>query len=336
MSLMNSKNKHLLGLAGLSMILMLNGCGAFSGGGNKALMTLDESQLTMDEARILAAAQRSSLEEAYGADAFAVALQDADFEFYAKDSIAREIQRTFTLSCLAASEGIVLSEDDKNSLHEAAQSYLSSMAEGQEKNMSIQAEDIESAMEHYVLARRYSEGFRSINGVNSDPDQARVIRGKEIVVYYKDESDKADAKEEMNHIYELRQNGRSFTSLAAHYSQSPEINVQFSRGTYGDSEYEDAVFSVAEGTCSDILERTSDHAFVLFYCLDADVEDMTRRNEEEQIQVKIDTLIDNGIDKYLASHENSWNSQLWNALALTDESCESSADFYGLCESYLS
>ena len=322
----------------LMLIIVLSGCGSVTWIGNlfgsRAMMTIDEEELSSEAAKVLAAAQVKLIRDAYGEEAMETELADGTFASYAKESAAEAIQRTFILRCLADSEGISLSEDDQKEIENAVEAYRSSMEEGEDKKTDFSDEAIEEAIETVLLALRYESNICNIQGISADEEECRVIRGKQIVIYFSNEEEKAEAKNTMNHILELRQSGSSFTALCARYSQADETNVQFARGYFDDPDFDEAVFALSDGQSSEILERTSDSCFVIFYCLDSNVESMTEKNIEDAEEQECQTLIETAIEKYVSAHTSEWNTSAWNSIAILAEDMTSSADLYSICEGF--
>lgn len=313
----------------LLCVLFLTGCG-----GGKVRMasaeivftnTLSENEVfkveskvcTLSQAKLFLVNEKNQYEEAFGAELWKQKLEGQTMEEYIRNIAQNQLAQLKAMVLLAENRQLGLSEAEQEQVKKATEEYFSSLTTEEIEILHITKEEIQQFYEEYCLADKlYQELTSQVEEEISD-SEARVIVVQHIFLKKAEntEEEKQELQKRLKELKNQAEDGSSFSSLAAEYSDDRVIEYSFGRGEM-EQAFEEAAFSLAVGEISDVVETSS--GYHLIYCVnDYDV-DKTTTNKTTIIERRKQAAFDQVYQAFSKELISEINEKVWNSINFDD------------------
>lgn len=271
-------------LFSLAVLFMIAGC---KKNGPEIILTkgltkedvfmINEKICTKTEFLVWLANLENGYGDTFGNDLFNVTIDENSTvgEKY-KDAVLAKLSQIKAMSLMSKSQGIVLTDDEKNNIKSAAAEYYATLTDIDKISMNgVKQNTIETIYTDLYLANKvYEKLTQSVNPEISD-DEARSVSIKAILIktykidelgnhikYNSDEMN--DAYRRAFDIYTKLQEGESFDILAADYNEDDKVLYSFGRGEMPEA-IEEAAYNLSEGEVSSIIE--TEYGYHIIKCI---------------------------------------------------------------------
>ncbi len=250
-----------------SCIILLSAC---SNSAMMANISPDTFSYPRQQEMIIVANERNRYEKVYTDGIWDVKLENGDtFETYLLDQVLEFLTDLRTMNLLADNRDIVLTNNEKDSIAQLAESYYKSLTDDDREYIGASLEDVEAMYREYYIANKVvSELTKDVDMEVSD-SEAKVIHVRIIRL--------DDLKEAEDAYINVTSGDDDFASVARDISLDGGAEVEITREEL-DPVLEEAAFSLEEGEISPIVE--SDGSYYIFYCVDDYDVDATNLHKE--------------------------------------------------------
>ena len=292
-------------------------------GSNKTLMRIDGDQIPVSHARVYMLNYQNIYGKMYGADVMSSSAQAESFTKYIKDISLTALARTYTMSLLAAEQGITLGADELSKISDVASEYFASLSEEEISYLGIEEEDIAELYKEYTLANKvYDKITASVNLEVSD-DESRIIQAKQIFV-----TDEDAAKS----VAKALKKGSDFDVVAAQYNEADTVDVTFGRGDMPD-EVIQAAFELDDDEISGKIE--TDDGYYFIKCVNKFDESLSEERKTVIAKERKENAFNEVYDEFKASISSRIEASVWNSEALVSNEALQSDSFFEVFEKYL-
>lgn len=246
------------------------------------------------------------------------------YEQYIKKISMDEIARVYCMVALADSQGITLTDKQKELAQWAGEDCFKSLSEAEIAMLGITQEDLQDIYTKYALADKlYGSLVQNVNEEVSD-NEARIMEIRQIFT-----TDEALAKKALQDL----QADMEFSTVAANYNEAGEIAVTLQRGVLPE-EAESVVFSMENGETSELVR--TDQGYYIFYCDNKYDEEQTQLHKQDIVEQRRQEAFHSVYDPFVDSLHSQLNESVWDNISIREMEQYSYADFYVIYEKYLS
>ncbi|MCD8330710.1 MAG: peptidyl-prolyl cis-trans isomerase [Lachnospiraceae bacterium] len=317
----------------LACLLILSGCGFHfseilpgSSLSSKVLMEIDDESLSAGEGEVWLWALKTACESDYSKEIWSVNLEEGTAEDELKEAAKDYIREMFLASQMALTDGVTVPVEVQVQIETAAAYYMAALPADASSDTERQ-EAVAEAYTRLYLARTSHENALSASNVEITDEEARVVRVYQIVLSFETEDEKTTQKKRAKKIVSRVEKGTSsFAIQAVEYSDADTIELTVMRDQL-DRELETAVFALSDDEMSEVLE--TDDSYVIYYCVEENVEAETETHREELRTEKLESLYQDALEDYAEKADWEWNSSVWKGLSVTDEDA-ADVDFFGI------
>ena len=322
---------------------VLVGCGNGASGtsGSSAAadpaLTMEQGTITMDEARLYTYVMKSQYEAYYGNEIWNMEVQEGvTFGDSMKAMITDELVQMLILSSQAEDYGVSLSEDDKTSVDEYVESFMTSVGEDVMEEEGITEDAVRSIVEKSTLAGYVYQAMMDAEEVELTDDEkaeATCIKVQHILISTTEtvkqdeegnnvdmtdeeaEAYRTSQKELAEEVLQKAQSGEDFKTLADEYtSENAGFEFSFDKNGYDPVNYSymvepfyTAAWELGEGEISGLVE--SDYGYHIIKCISLNDEEATEaalsvledQRQSESLNEKLVAMIEEA--EYTVSSE---------------------------------
>ena len=322
----------------LSLILVLSAfCGCdrkvyiTTGLKNNEIFKLSGNPCSIGQIMLILMAEKNRYEADFGADIWQYENDnlDVNLEKEVKEKAKKQLAKLKTVELLADDYKIVLDDEEKELLKEAANEYYSSLTEKEVELLKVKEDDVLKLYTSFYIADLvYDKLTKDVNLEVSD-EEARVVKCKYIFI---DASDDLEAaRSEANEVYELLVAGNDFNSVAKQYSDSEEIDALFSRNTV-DANFEEEIFSLVQGQTSKVVEN--EDGCYIFICVSDYLEAETLANKDKIIAEYKKSEYEKIYIPFEAEQTFEFNTKVWEKVKLNKYSDVTTSSLYEVYNKY--
>ena len=322
----------------LSLILVLSvfcGCDRkvyiTTGLKNNEIFKLSGNPCSIGQIMLILMAEKNRYEADFGADIWQYENDnlDVNLEKEVKEKAKKQLAKLKTVELLADDYKIVLDDEEKELLKEAANEYYSSLTEKEVELLKVKEDDVLKLYTSFYIADLvYDKLTKDVNLEVSD-EEARVVKCKYIFI---DASDDLEAaRSEANEVYELLVAGNDFNSVAKQYSDSEEIDALFSRNTV-DANFEEEIFSLVQGQTSKVVEN--EDGCYIFICVSDYLEAETLANKDKIIAEYKKSEYEKIYIPFESEQTFEFNTKVWEKVKLNKYSDVTTSSLYEVYNKY--
>ena len=315
--------KKCIGILLLTGAMLFTGCAierdnmmVLISGSNQDLMKIGESACPLSYAKVFLANYQNLYGEAYGIDLWNRSDEELPLDEYVKETAVSSLARIFSMNALAEESGIVSNEEDMEKATLAAKEYYDSLSREEVEWMEIDPEGLTDLYLRYALAEKlYKSLTKDVNHEISE-DEARVMTIQEI---YTTDREAAEAGKK------ALSDGTDFATLAAQYTENPQVERNIKRGVLP-APVEEAAYSLDSGEITDMVETENGWYFVK--CINKNIEDLTAENKLVIAENREKEASDDVYEKYVSKLPSVLNDDLFQSMEpLTDGSITTDSFF---------
>ena len=245
------------------------------------------------------------------------------FEQYVKKTGMDEITRIYCMVALADSQGVVLTDEQKELAQWAGEDCFQSLSDDEVSCLGVTLEDVQALYEKYALADKlYQTLVQDVNEEVSD-DEARIMEVRQI--YTTDEAQARKALEDLETEME-------FSTVAANYNEADEIMLTLQRGMLP-KEAETVAFSMEDGEISDLI--VTDQGYYILFCDNKYDEEQTQIHKQDIVEQRKQEAFRSVYDPFVETLHSKLNESVWSDISIREMEQYSFDDFYVIYEKYL-
>ncbi len=342
------KKRHFIIAAVLAAIpLSFAGCGQkkasdstrvvlTTGFAKNEVFCIEKSSCTLAEIMVYMTNTKNQYEEAYGEEIWKASYNGETLESNIKDTVLARIARIKALNLLAQEHDITLSEEEIEKARMAAQTYFSSLNDKERELLAVNEPLIQAMYKEYALAEKvYEYLIADINPEISD-DEARTITVQHILIKtyslnengeqvpYSEQA-KREAYQKAAEALRRAQEGETFTSLIAEYSEDSNESYSFRKGTL-DPAFEEAAFNLSTDELSGIVE--SAHGYHIIKCISTFNRDETDRNKIKIVEQRRKEVFNEEYSSFVEGLTKNIDEKLWETVGFIEDSEVTTSSFF--------
>lgn len=334
----------------LLLFVLMTGCGK---DGAKVVLTrgfrkdevfrIDSVTCTLPELMVYLTNTQNQYESVYGQQIWETDLNGVTLEENVKDTVLARIAQVKSMTLMAESREITLTEAEIALAQQAAQEYYQSLNETEVNTLGVTAELISRLYQEYALAQKvYTLIIQDINPEISD-DEARTITVQHILiktytldgtgkkVEYTETAKKEAYEKALGVLEKARQEGQEFENLAASYSDDPVITYSFRKGEK-DADFESAAFNLGNGEISGVVE--SSFGYHIIKCLNTFDREETDNNKLKIVEERRQEAFGREYDTFVAGLTRQLNEEVWQSVSFIHDAAVTTSDFFDVYNKY--
>lgn len=305
------------------LLCMVMGCGMLSACGIKSntpvigrLVGLNDDQVfkigkvicTKPEYMffVLDNANRMSLDLGGNVDWKKNVTKDETLEEYLMNKTKMEVSTKYTMTAIAKSAGIKLTDQEETQIEEAASTYYNGLTQEEKDFTGAKQKDVVKVYKNLKLADKIFEKETDGVDVTVSDEEARVIKVQYIRMNVKSLSeDKINSKlKEVRKI--VKNNWQPFSREAKQYSLDSSIEKTIKKNE-AVSEFDKEAFKLANKQMSNVLTVGDDR--FLIYCVNSYLKDESAANKASIIKEKKEDTFALKYDNYLEDNSTDFNDR---------------------------
>lgn len=310
--------------------------------GANDVFRINDNVCTLSEAKIYLTNLQDQYESVYGCDMWETKCGDMTIEDYVKKTVIAQLAQIKSMALFAKEYNIELTEEEKNTMNQAAKEYFGGLSAAEIDCMGITQSDVASAYSDYLLASKVYSSLTTETNTEVSDDEARVITMQQIIInkYSLDQSGnkvpstEEEKQEEYNKaatILEKAQNGEDFANLAENYSDNEVYELSVGRGKMEEF-VEKVVFNMENDELSDIIE--TEDSYYIIKCINSYDIEATDANKEVIIEQRKAKAFDDVYEVFVNGLVSEFNDELWNSVALGDDDDVKTVNFFDIYNQY--
>ena len=312
-------------VAGLcvSMALGMVGCGSEPMDGSQVVATVGEKEMTLGEANFLLRYQQVQTESYYESLLGITSLYEQDlygrgtsygYEF--KNEVMGQLQEYYVVEEKAADYGVVLTEEEKASITEAAAAFLAANDDYVKEQMTADQATVERVLTLMTIRSKVAAAVKAEADVTVTDEEA-AQRGFSYITISKGSEDTALTEEEVQSYKEkLAAVAESVKAGNAMDGAAVEQGMTAYAGTYGEGTdiyyAEDmiaALNGIKEGEVTEIIETESE---LYLATVTAELDEEATANRKETLISTAQTEYYNSLlETWMAEYEVTVNENVW-------------------------
>lgn len=290
--------------------------------GGRQVFKIGDISCDLKEAKLYLANYQNIYGTAYTLDLWKHDFGDESLENYIKDITLNELASVISMNQLAAETGVVLTEEEKANMKEAAECYYESLTKVERDYLELSKSELLEYYEHYALAQKMYQFFISEIDNEVSEDEARVMEVLLIFV-----SDAAKASE-----VEVRlQNGEDFTNVANAYHELSGMKYHICREDLPE-EAENIIFQMEDNEISGKIAAENGYYFIK--CLNKYHMELTEKNKEVILEKRKKEAFAGVYNEFLSSTVSYINEEVWENVQLNTEAEIQTDSFFKVYEEY--
>lgn len=310
--------------------------------GSNDVFRINDSVCKMAEANIYLTNLQDQYESVYGRNMWQTKCGELTIEDYVKKTVIAQLAQIKSMALFAKKYEVALTQEEKNTLTQAAKDYYGSLNAKEIEKMGITLDDVYNAYSDYLLASKVYSSLTTETNTEVSDDEARIITIQQIVVhkYSLDqagnkvaftEDEKKEAYSKVDTILQKAKNGEDFAKLAENYSDNDTCELAEGRGKLENS-VEKVVFNMENGELSDIIE--TEDSYYIIKCINSYDIEATDANKAVIIEQRKAKAFDNVYEVFVNGLVSEFNDKLWNSVTLGDDDDVKTVNFFDIYNQY--
>lgn len=291
------------------------------------IFRIEKSSCNLSEIQVYLMNTKNQYEEVFGKEIWNTSHDGVTLEENIKETVLAKIAKIKAMNLLAQQMGIVLDDDEKNKVMQAASEYYKSLNEKEIAALAVTQEIIGTMYEEYALADKvYEHLIADINPEISD-DEARTITVQHILIktYSLNEDGervpytnqaKRNAYLRVSEIWDMAKDGEDFTGLITEYSEDSSPSYSFGKGSFNPA-FEAAAFNLGTNEISGIVE--SEFGYHIIKCISTFDREETDRNKVKIVEQRRKEVFDQEYTKFINGLTRNLNEELWHTVGFLED-----------------
>ncbi len=320
------KKKYMLPGA-VFMAIWLGGCSIggkeinFTKGlGSQDVFRIGDASCRLTEAKVYLANYQNIYGKSYGIDLWEQGFQEQKLKKYVKETALSDMAKIACMDLLAEDRKISLSEEELQSIKEAAETYYKSLNEAERNYTGASEADIVSMYEKFALANKVYQSLTMGVDEEVSDDEARIMEAMQIFV---------KSREEMREVKKRLSAGEDFAAVASNYNQKPAIEITFGRGELP-KEVEEAAFELDNEEISSCI-KTED-GFYFIRCINKFNEELTDANKSNIVEAREKAAFDDVYEEFVSGLSSKLNEEAWEEITLVTDGSVTTDSFFEMIE----
>lgn len=287
---------------------------------------IDGEECTVEQAKVVLLDLQREYESLFGTDSWDRVFGDGTLENYVKEQALKQLSQIYSMSLLAKSEEIQLTDEEMKDVQKAAKEYVSAV-KAVNKDVNIETEAVEMVYTNYKLANKYYDSLLATVDSEISDDEARIITVQHILLKTSAVTGNGVEVEltegAVSALYgkanEIRQKavaGENFQTLASRYSEDEMIQCTFGRGEMSEA-FEETAFNLANEEISEVVE--SEAGLHIIKCISNYDEAATNENKKKIYEQRCSEVVNNAYNTYISEVLTEFNDEAWEDVKIQRE-----------------
>ena len=285
---------------------------------------------TAEEARLLLANVKNQYKEAFGEKIWEQEIEGQPFPAYAREMVKNQLAQLKCMALYAERAGIDLTEEENESLFQAAGSYYDSLRQEEREALNVSVEEIHLIYSQLALSEKVYERL-----TQDADDEISDAEAKVIVVWHIFKARGQEDEETIKELSEIRRQiiteGVDFASMAREHSEDERLEYAFGRGELEQS-LEDAAFALAAGAVSGIVE--TEEGYHIIKCVSDYDAEKTALNKEKLRKERRQEAFDREYLQFTRKLTSEFNDRAWGQVSFEDVAVVDNVGLYRIYEEY--
>lgn len=304
----------------------LTGCGSQSKelnlekDGEKALITVDEENISLWDANFQLRLLQLQYESMYGTDIWSQQLQgDETFDTTLKTTVMDGLKNTCVTLSHAKDYQVELTEDETKEAQTQAGNFAAQMTDEFQKITNADKDKIASYVTKMALAQKVSEEIVKEADINVTDEDARQMKANYVVIQIASNAEEAEKTKALKKAKQLVKNTKASGELA---QEAKKMDLEVSEATYGNNntqipvEIIEASMKLKKGEVTSVIE--TEYGYYVIQCEEYMDKEATAAAKEEMINEKKSTYYNEQCEKWLKAAKVEVNDEMWEKVLIID------------------
>lgn len=235
---------------------------------------------------------------------------------YVMEKVKEDVSIKYTLSAMAETKGIELTEKETEKIVKAASTYYDSLTPEEKEYTGADVTDVEKIYTNYFLAEKlYAHTTENIGAKISD-EEARVIKIQYIRMNSK-KTQESKIRLTLENVTDLVNGGyQLFSREAKQYSEDNTFEKVIKKNDTL-ATYEKEAFSLNSTEMSNIIQDGDD--YYLVYCVESYIKNETEKNKQSIINKEKSDYFIKQYNEFLENAETDFNTKAVKKITLSEE-----------------
>lgn len=331
--------------------ILLSGCNSDSESKKVVLTTgfsknevfrIEESSCSKAEMMVYLTNIQNHYESVFGSKIWETNIDGVSLEENVKDTALAKMAQIKAMTLLAQKHNVTLTDEEMETVEEAAAEYYGSLNEKEIELMGVTEETIISLYSEFAISNKlYHYLIKDINPEISD-DEARTITVEHIHIktYHLDEngerisySDQAkkQAYEKALEVEKRAKAGEDFHTLADQYSEDETLTYSFGKGEM-EAGFEEAAFNLGTDEISGVVE--TQYGYHVIKCISTFNREVTDENKKKIVEERKKEVFGEEYETFVSSLVKNLNKELWNEMTFIHDEEVTTSDFFEVYNRY--
>ncbi|MDO4266324.1 MAG: peptidylprolyl isomerase [Eubacteriales bacterium] len=276
---------------------------------------------TKAQSMIVLVNERNRYQNLYGAGIWEARFGDTDstFEEYMIQNVKSFLEQIKTITMLAEERGITVTSQERDALRTLSEQYYTALSDADRELIGCSEEDVQLLYTDYYLAEKTAAQLTASADSELSDSEVKIIQVEQIVT--------GSLKKAKALLKMIKIDGDDFTTMAARYSESDEIERTLSRGA-SQTIYDKTAFSLDEGQVSNIVEM--DGMYYIIKCTNGYDEAATLARKDKLQKAILDQSFMNVYEPYSREHTVRFSESFWNRVGFSGGEESQVTNFFDL------
>ncbi len=297
---------------------------------------------TMPEAMVYLTTFYNQYADIYGPEMWTYDFGGVSLEEHVKDVVLSKLAQIKIMNLMAEERDIELTEEEKENVKKAAESYFSGLESDLIESEGITEAVVEKVYLEYAIANKVYATITESADMEISDDEARTVTVQ--AIYFKNWKTKNNEKtalsesETLNVLKEAKEAlkrinaDEDFETVAVQYSEDKQIVKSFARGSV-ESHFEELLFSMDEGDISNIIE-TKDGYYIV-KCISTMDYNATQENKLVLAEKRKKEAFLKAYTEIAENTHSQFKDKRWEALTLNEEIHSTDANFFNIYDEFV-
>ncbi len=286
------------------------------------LFKIGSHVMSVEEAKIFVAAQKSSLNMKYTDQIWGTMAGEQTVAEYMKEDLEANLAQMLCLVQMAEDRGITLNKTEEERVKKAAETFCNALSEGDKQYIQANLAQAESAFRHYYLVEKMTAELTKDVDVEVSDDEARIITIQQIFV---------TSAEDAQAIQKKAADGGDFLALSNRNNESAQFQMTIGREDLK-GPFAEAAFALSTGEVSGVVQ--TDSGYHVIKCVNHFEVDLTLEHKAEIVTLRKKEAFQAAYAAYVPTLKSYYNEEAWAQISFEDDFAPSSRSFFDVYAEY--